>query len=1074
MGGCALGLHLAASVGDMRPIILLAALGTMAAPTPALAQYFGQNRVQYRHLDFAVIETEHFDVYYYDAVREAAVDGARMAERAYARLSRLLNHHYRDRRPIILFASHTDFQQNNVTPIGEGTGGVTEFLRHRVLLPFTGSYAEFEHMLQHEIVHQFQIDVFARGHVGGGIQQLIAVNPPLWFMEGMAEYLALGPVTPQTAMWLRDAALEGGLPTLHALTHDPRYSPYRFGHALWSYIGERWGDGAVAELLHGAAASGVDAAFHRVLGMSLETLVREWQVAVQRTYLPQLTDHQRAREVGRPVLVGERTPGTLHIAPAISPDGREIAYFSEGGSYFIDLYLADAETGSVQRRLIKSAFSSDFESLRFLNSAGAWSPDGRLFAIAVKHGGRDDLVIYDMLHHRVRTRIPVPLHGVTTPSWSPDGRRLAFTGYEGGFSDLFIINADGTGLQRLTHDRAADLHPAWSPDGTRIAFVTDRGESTDFATLTVGSLAVAIYRLDNHAIERVPEMVGENLNPQWAPDGRSIAFVSDRTGIPNLFLYDEDERATYQLTNLFTGLSGITPLSPAISWAPQADRLAFTVYERREFNVYAIDHPRALKKTPWTPDTHVPVVAPLMAPSASPSTADGTAAPGNGGPDEHPHVAHGAVPELPPGGGSAPPADSTPALVSVRALLDSAALHLPDTSAFIFRDYSASLSPDYIVQPSIGYVRDNFGSGIFGGTAISLSDMLGNRRVLALAQLNGRLEEAQVLGVYANLSRRVNWATGVGQTPYFYFTGAGIATDSAGVETYTVTLERFIAREGFFSAHRPFDRFRRLELGVRAANVSRASLDLMQVFDPVSKTTRFDRDARSLGTVNYVQPSVAFVFDNSIPFWVGPLMGRRSRFEYAPAIGGWRFHQVLADYRRYDHLVGRFTFATRVVFFGRFGRDEERFPIFLGNPDLVRGYTAGSIRKHECARDPSRTSVSCGALEQLIGSRVAVFNAELRFPLVRSVALGFAPLRFPPIEGAIFFDAGMAWTSEAALRLRRHPQDDPARVRQPLTSVGFSLRTNLLGIVILRADYAKPLSREDTGAYWTLSLGPTF
>ncbi|MGD2135204.1 MAG: hypothetical protein PVF27_03545, partial [Gemmatimonadales bacterium] len=146
---------------------------------PATAQYFGQNNVQYRHLDFSVIETEHFDVLYHEGERAAALDAARMAERAYARLSRILDHEYRERQPIILFASHTQFQQNNISPVGEGTGGFTEYFRHRILLPFTGSYKEFEHVLQHEIAHQFQIDVFARGRIGGGISRIIAVNPPL-------------------------------------------------------------------------------------------------------------------------------------------------------------------------------------------------------------------------------------------------------------------------------------------------------------------------------------------------------------------------------------------------------------------------------------------------------------------------------------------------------------------------------------------------------------------------------------------------------------------------------------------------------------------------------------------------------------------------------------------------------------------------------------------------------------------------------------------------------------------------------------------------------------------------------
>ncbi len=113
----------------MRRTLALATLALGVVTTTAHAQYFGRNKVQYRHLDFAVIRTEHFDIYYYEEERDAAVDGARMAERAYARLSRILDHRYRERQPIILFASHSEFQHNNVTNIGETTGGVTEPFR---------------------------------------------------------------------------------------------------------------------------------------------------------------------------------------------------------------------------------------------------------------------------------------------------------------------------------------------------------------------------------------------------------------------------------------------------------------------------------------------------------------------------------------------------------------------------------------------------------------------------------------------------------------------------------------------------------------------------------------------------------------------------------------------------------------------------------------------------------------------------------------------------------------------------------------------------------------------------------
>ena len=108
----------------------------------ANAQYFGRNKVQYTDFDWHVLKTEHFDVYFYPVERKAATQAARLAERWYARFSRLLGHQLSGRQPLILYASHPDFEQTNAIPgeLGEGTGGVTEILKRRTS-PDSGSHA---------------------------------------------------------------------------------------------------------------------------------------------------------------------------------------------------------------------------------------------------------------------------------------------------------------------------------------------------------------------------------------------------------------------------------------------------------------------------------------------------------------------------------------------------------------------------------------------------------------------------------------------------------------------------------------------------------------------------------------------------------------------------------------------------------------------------------------------------------------------------------------------------------------------------------------------------------------------
>jgi len=1066
---------------------------TAISASPLAAQYFGQNKVQYRNFKFSTIQTEHFDVYYYPEERAAALDAGRMAERAYARLSRILHHQFQQRKPIILYASSSDFQQTNVVDAqGEGLGGVTEFFKHRMVLPFTGSYAEFEHVLQHEMVHQFQFDVYSRGRPGAGVQTLISVNPPLWFMEGMAEYLSVGPIDPETAMWLRDAALEGNLPSIEDMTLNPNIFPYRFGHGLWAYIGEKWGDEVIGEILQASASSGLEAAFKRALGRSLDDLSADWRDAVQTTFLPQLGDHYRARRIAQPMLTRRRSRGRIFLAPALTPDGRDIAYFGDQGNFFIDLWLADAESGRPKRRLVKSTLNNNYESLRFINSAGSFSPDSRFFAIAAKHKDRDDLVIIDVKRRREDRRIKVTLSGLQTPRWSPDGRQLVFTGFDGGLSDLFVINRDGTGMRRLTNDKYADLHPSWSPDGKTIAFVTDRGGETDFGVLRFGNLRIALYHLDSGTIELLGNMdQGKNIDPAWAPDGRSLAFVSDRTGMSNVFLYDFADGAIYQLTNLYTGVQGITPLSPVLSWASQADRLAFVYYENGQYSVYSVENPRSLRRNPYrgppappvtllvtARDTFVPAPTPAAAPTP------GTTAPAPARPGESASIYRGS-------GGFRPSALPQPsesvsvanAPVSVRALLDSANLALPDTAEFTLKPYRVRFTADYVVRPTVGYQRDNFGRGFFGGTAVALSDILGNHTIVLSGAVNGRISEAQFLGVYVNQSRRLAWATGFSQEPLYFYGGSdwsridntGTTTVGDSADVFTSRIRRFVIRDIFAESAYPFSRFSRIELGAHFTNIDDATLQLETAFDATSGIFLGQRYQTLDGpSVTFFQPSLAHVHDNTLFGYVGPFAGSRSRFQISPAFGTWQFTAGLADYRRYI-FFRPFTLAFRGLMFGRFGRDASRFPVFLGSTELLRGYTYGSFRNNECIADPgSGTLTGCAELDQLIGSKIAVGNVELRFPLARSLVLGFLPIGFPPIEGAIFFDAGVAWDEGTTLKWRRESGDDPLLVRAPLKSWGGSIRANVFGLFIVRLDYTKPLDRPRHKSYWTVSLGPTF
>src|SRR2546429_2916653 len=129
---------------SMRRIGGVAVALALFGAAPLAAQYFGQNKVQYQAFDFRIIQTEHFEVYYYPAERTAALDAARMSERWYARLSRILHHQFQGRKPIILYASQSDFQQTNTSggvEVPEGVVAFTEKFKHRMVITFSGYFA---------------------------------------------------------------------------------------------------------------------------------------------------------------------------------------------------------------------------------------------------------------------------------------------------------------------------------------------------------------------------------------------------------------------------------------------------------------------------------------------------------------------------------------------------------------------------------------------------------------------------------------------------------------------------------------------------------------------------------------------------------------------------------------------------------------------------------------------------------------------------------------------------------------------------------------------------------------------
>ncbi|HBE42666.1 MAG TPA: tolB protein precursor, partial [Bacteroidales bacterium] len=546
------------------------------------AQYFGRNKPGYRSFKFDVLQTPNFEIYHYLNNDSLLKTISHWSENWYLNHLKIFKDTFKVKNPVIFYNNHPDFQQTNTISslIGTGTGGVTESLKNRVIMPVAPSLAQTDHTLGHELVHAFQYNMFLRSDTS---KRMSINNIPLWMIEGMAEYLSIGSIDPNTAMWMRDALLNNRFPTIRKLSDQSEYFPYRYGQAFWAMAGKTWGDTIIRPFLEKTGQYGFDKAVNMMFGLNEPTLSGMWKSATQvwfRQYLKDSIDNLAGK-----VIVSDKNGGRINISPMISPDGKFIAFFSERDLFTLDLFLADVSNGKIIKRLASVVNSNSIDDFDFVESAGTWSPDGKKFAIVIFRKGVNKLALIDVERGRITRRLAIPgVASFSNPAWSPDGKKIVVSGLVEGVSDLYLYYLDSGRVERLTSDIASNLHPAWSSDGKYIVFsqekvntgASHRKYSFNLAILDIGSGAIRELDVFNGAY---------NLDPCFSDNNRSIYFLSDADGFRNLYEYDLESDRLYRLTEYMTGISGITPYSPAISVSLDGNIISYTYYFNNKYQI---------------------------------------------------------------------------------------------------------------------------------------------------------------------------------------------------------------------------------------------------------------------------------------------------------------------------------------------------------------------------------------------------------------------------------------------------------------------------------------------------------
>jgi Tol biopolymer transport system component len=983
--------------------------------TGTSAQYFGRNKPGYKVFEFDVVQTPNFEIYHYLRNDSLIRSISRWSETWHDMHQAIFKDTLKTKNPIIFYSNHSDFQQTNTISsiIGTGTGGVTESLKNRVIMPVATSLAQTDHTLGHELVHAFQYNMLLKADT---TKRLSINNIPLWMIEGMAEYLSIGSIDPHTAMWMRDALLNNDFPSLEQLTVDTKYFPYRYGQAFWAMAGKTWGDTIIMPLLEKTAQLGFDKAAENLLGFDEKTLSGMWKSATEihfGEYLKNKVDSLAGRQI-----ISEVNAGETNISPSISPDGKYIAFFSEKNLFTLDLFLADANTGKIIKKLSSVVRNNEIDDFSFIESSGTWSPDGKQFAFVIFSKGVNKLAFLDVRKSRIVKEYRIPgVQSFSNPSWSPDGQYIVFTGQVDGISDLYIFDLNTFEVDKLTSDFESNLHPSWSHDGN---FIVYSQEVMNYElNRKIFSFDLALLDIKNKSIEKIDLFRGaKNLNPCFSSDDRNIFFLSDADGFRNLYKYDLVTNRLFRLTDYMTGISGITAFSPAISVSAEKNLITYNYYFNNKYHIWTAGENqfKSIEADKYSVNLDAGTLPPLK------------------------HLALNVV---------------DTALHNRIKMAD-----LPVDSMKII-PFRSKFKLDYISNNgNIGVSTGMFRNSMSGSVSAIFSDIVGNNQLYTGLALNGEIYDFGGQAAYINQKGKIKWGGAVSHVPYLSG-GMSLVRDTILINdqelpvwNYMVDyLRMFEDNVSIFGSY-PLSLTRRFEAQASSSwyyyRIDRYNYYYtLDEFPIGGEKEKLDAPGGS----NFQQVSLAYVEDNSYYGITSPMQGHRARFEVEKYFGAANILTTLFDYRKYFY-TRPITIAFRLYNYGMYGKEAENGvipPFYIGYPWLIRGYENVSYSSYQ---QDNRFNVSW-----LTGTRIAVANAELRFPFTGPEKLTLIKSKFFLTDLNLFFDAGLAWSkgNSVNMDLYKTSADIEEDDRSPLLSTGASIRINLFGYLVIEPYYAFPL-----------------
>lgn len=566
--------------GRLATAFLLAALAVLVT-SPALGQYRnigGKNKITHDTFDWKIYESPHFMIYYYPEVEPFLEKLVSYSESAYLKVSTTLDYQLGFKVPVFFYKTHGEFEQTNITMsmLPEGVGAFATPSKNRIVIPIDDPPDKMQATLTHELVHIFQYDLFYQSDLSKAYRS----SPPLWIMEGMAEFVGQEGWSTSNEAVIRDAVLNDLVPPILQLNAQT-FLTYRFGQAAFDYMNEEWGLEGVRDFIQAfrrhLTTRNLEKVVDEAFGVTADEFDSGFRRYLRGRFIRGAIEKDEPADYGKEIGIKGRWVHTF--SPAFSPSGELVAVLTNKEGE-VDLMLISAEDGEIVKNLTKG-YTTAYEYIIVESFSGkndvAWSPDGNTIAVFVRRERGRDLMMVNAITGRKMAQVTLPdLYENASPAFSPDSSKVLFAANKDGVVDIFEYEIDTEVVRNITQDAFWDTNPTYSPDGNSCVYnrringhekliKVSLTDPADKAQLTFGE--------------------HDDIQAAYAPDGKRIYFTSDESGIFNFSILDLETLVVSEYTNVVSGINNPIPLAAT----GDAERVGFTSFFKGKFRLYEME-----------------------------------------------------------------------------------------------------------------------------------------------------------------------------------------------------------------------------------------------------------------------------------------------------------------------------------------------------------------------------------------------------------------------------------------------------------------------------------------------------